>query len=107
MALYAFSPDVGDGGRLRCLYGKVDTTISCVCTCSVGSTQCSECVVYGPGTMATICVLLLLVSNLCFQVNVVFLTLVLWVIYKTKKCQQSVKKSITGEKMGSNFAVVK
>ena len=24
--------DVGDGGRLRCLHGKVDTTISCMCT---------------------------------------------------------------------------
>ena len=23
--------DVGDGGRLKCLHGKVDTTISCVC----------------------------------------------------------------------------
>ena len=22
--------DVGDGGRLRCLHGKVDTTISCM-----------------------------------------------------------------------------
>ena len=46
--------DVGDGGRLRCLHGKVDTTISCMCTCSVGSTQCSGCVVYGLGTMAAI-----------------------------------------------------
>ena len=46
--------DVGDGGRLRCLYGKVDTTISCMCTCSVGSAQCSGCVVYGPGAMAAI-----------------------------------------------------
>ena len=24
--------DVADGDRLRCLHGKVDTTISCVCT---------------------------------------------------------------------------
>ena len=23
--------DVGEGGRLRCLHSKVDTTISCVC----------------------------------------------------------------------------
>ena len=92
---------------MRCLHGKVDSTISCVCTCSVGSAQCSGCVVYGLGAMAAICMLLLLVSNLHFQVNVVFLTLVLRVIYKTKKHQQSIKKSITGEKMGSNFAVVK
>ena len=27
---------VGDGGRLRCLHGKVDITITC--TCIVGST---------------------------------------------------------------------
>ena len=46
--------DVGDGGRLRCLHGKVDTTISRVCTCTVGSAQCSGCVVYGPSTMAAI-----------------------------------------------------
>ena len=46
--------DVGGGGRLRCLHGKVDTTISCMCTCSVGSAQCSGCVVYGPGAMAAI-----------------------------------------------------
>ena len=46
--------DVGDGDRLRCLHGKVDTTISCLCTCSVGSAQCSGCVVYGPGAMAAI-----------------------------------------------------
>ena len=45
---------VWDGGRLRCLHGKVDTTISCMCTCSVGSAQCSGCVVYGPGAMAAI-----------------------------------------------------
>ena len=51
---------VGGGGRLRCLHGKVDTTISCMCTCSVGSAQCSGCVVYGPGAMAAIWVLLLL-----------------------------------------------
>ena len=29
--------DVEDSGRLRCLHGKVDTTILCMCTCSVGS----------------------------------------------------------------------
>ena len=46
--------DVGDGDRLRCLHGKVDTTISCMCTCSVGSAQCSGCVVYGPGALAAI-----------------------------------------------------
>ena len=44
--------DVGDDGRLRCLHGKVDTTISCMCTCIAASTQCSRCVVYGSGTMA-------------------------------------------------------
>ena len=33
---------------------KVDTIISCMCTCSVGSAQCSGCVVYGPGAMAAI-----------------------------------------------------
>ena len=31
-----------------------------MCTCSVGSAQCSGCVVYGPGAMAAIWVLLLL-----------------------------------------------
>ena len=30
--------DVWDSGRLKCLHGDVDTTISCMCTCSVGST---------------------------------------------------------------------
>ena len=46
---------VGDGGRmLMCLHGKVDTAISCVCTCTVGSAQCSGCVVYGPSAMAAI-----------------------------------------------------
>ena len=50
---------------MRCLHGKVDSTISCVCTCSVGSAQCSAgCVVYGPGYMAAICVLLFLLRNL-------------------------------------------
>ena len=33
--------DVGDGDRLTCLHGEVDTTISCMCTCTVGSAQCS------------------------------------------------------------------
>ena len=46
--------DVGDGGRLRCRHGQVDTTISCMCTCGVGSTQCSGCVLYDPGAMAAI-----------------------------------------------------
>ena len=32
------------------LHGKVDTTILCMCTCSVGSTQCPGCVVYGAMT---------------------------------------------------------
>ena len=45
---------VGDGGRLRCLHVEVDTTISCICTCSVGSAKCFGCVVYGPGAMAAI-----------------------------------------------------
>ena len=44
--------DVGDGGKLRCLHGKVNTTISCMCTCSVVFAQCSGCVVYGLGAMA-------------------------------------------------------
>ena len=43
--------DVGGSGRLMCLHGKVDTTILCMCTCSVGSAQCFGCVVYGPGAM--------------------------------------------------------
>ena len=30
----------------------VGTTISFVCTCTVGSTQCSRCIVYGPSAMA-------------------------------------------------------
>ena len=46
--------DVGDGGRLRCLHGKLDPTISSLCTYSVGSVQCSGCVVYGPCAMAAI-----------------------------------------------------
>ena len=46
--------DVGDCGRLRCVHGNVDTTISCVCTCIVGSAQCSGCVVYGTNDMAAI-----------------------------------------------------
>ena len=41
--------DVGDSGRLRCLHGKVDSTIS---SCTIGSTQCCGCVVYGPSAMA-------------------------------------------------------
>ena len=47
--------DAGDGGRLRCLHGKVYTTISCImCTCIVGSAQCSGCMIYCTGAMATI-----------------------------------------------------
>ena len=46
--------DVGDSDRLRFLHGKVDTTISCICTCSVGSAQYSGWVVYSPGAMAAI-----------------------------------------------------
>ena len=34
----------GDGGRLRCLHGKVD-----VCTCIVGPAECFGCVIYGCG----------------------------------------------------------
>ena len=50
----------GGGGRLRCLHSKVDTTISCVCTCTVDSAQCSGCMVYGPNrTMAAISLLLM------------------------------------------------
>ena len=45
--------DVGDGGRLRCLHGKADTTISCVCT-SVGSTQFSGCMIYRLSTLAAV-----------------------------------------------------
>ena len=44
--------DVGDSGRLRCLHGKVDTTISCMCTCTIGSAQCSGCLVYDLSAMA-------------------------------------------------------
>ena len=39
-------------GRLSCLNDKVNTTISSMCTCTVGSTQCSGCVVYDSGAMA-------------------------------------------------------
>ena len=46
--------EVGDGGKSRCLHGKVDTTISCMCTCIVGSAQCSGCMIYCPGAMASI-----------------------------------------------------
>ena len=46
--------DVWDSGRLRCLHGKINTTILCMCTCSVGSAQCSGCVVYGPDAISTI-----------------------------------------------------
>ena len=41
-------------GVERCLHGKADTTISCVCTCIVGYTQCCGCVVYGPSAMASV-----------------------------------------------------
>ena len=44
--------DVGDGGRLSSLHGKVDTTISCMC--SFDSVQCSRCMVYGLGATAAI-----------------------------------------------------
>ena len=46
--------DVGDGGRLRCLHGKADTNLSCVCTCTDESPQCSGCVVYDLSAMAAI-----------------------------------------------------
>ena len=46
--------DVEDCGRLRCLHGKVNTTISYICTCSFGSAQCSGYMLYGPGAMAAI-----------------------------------------------------
>ena len=46
--------DVGDSGRLRGLHGKADTTISCMCTCGVGSAQCFGCMVYGPGAITAI-----------------------------------------------------
>ena len=45
---------MGTSGGLRCLHGKVDTTISCMDTCIVGSTQCSGCVVYDPVAIAAI-----------------------------------------------------
>ena len=38
--------------RLRCLHGKISNRILCVCTCTVGSSQCSRCVVYSPGAVA-------------------------------------------------------
>ena len=46
------SGELGDGCRLKCLHGKAENTMSCISTCVVGSTQCSGCVVYGPGAMA-------------------------------------------------------
>ena len=46
--------DVVDGSGLRCLHGKVNTTISCMCTCNFDSIQCFGCVVYGPGAITTI-----------------------------------------------------
>ena len=46
--------DVGDSGKLRCLHGKVDTTISYLYTCTVGSAQRSGCMVYGPSAMSAI-----------------------------------------------------
>ena len=36
----------------------VDTTISCMCTCSVGPAHCSGCVVYGSGAMAAIIIIM-------------------------------------------------
>ena len=42
-------------GRWGSLHGKVDATSSYnMCTCSVGSAQCSVCVVNCPGAMAAI-----------------------------------------------------
>ena len=47
--------DVGDSGRLRCIcMVKVDTTISCMYACIVGSAQCFGCVIFGPGAMVAI-----------------------------------------------------
>ena len=58
--------DVGDGGRFRCLQG-----ISCIHT--VGSAQCSRCVVYGLSALAAIhnayCII---VHNLVSQFAIVF-----------------------------------
>ena len=54
LLLFKTLGDVGDGSRLGCLHGKVDTTISCMCTCSVGSAQGYGCMVYGSGAMAAI-----------------------------------------------------
>ena len=45
---------VRNGGRLRRLHGKADTTISRVCTCTVSSAQCSGSVVYGHSAMAAV-----------------------------------------------------
>ena len=44
--------DVGDGGRY--LQGKAHTNISCICTCTLGCTNCSGCVVYDPSATAAI-----------------------------------------------------
>ena len=46
--------DVGDSGRLRCLHGKVDTPFHVCVHVAFSPAQCSGCVVYGPGAMATI-----------------------------------------------------
>ena len=45
---------LGNWGMLGwwCLQDKVDTTISCTCTYTVGSAQCFECVVYWPIAIA-------------------------------------------------------
>ena len=36
---------------LKYLYDKADTTISFVFACTIGSAQCSGCVVYDPGAI--------------------------------------------------------
>ena len=50
---------LGNWGMLETVVGlslqdKADTTISSVCTCTVGSTQCSGCMVYSPSAMTAV-----------------------------------------------------
>ena len=55
LKIHLVTEDVGDGSRcrLRCLHGKVDTIISCVCMYS-WLRGCSGYVVNGPSVMAAI-----------------------------------------------------
>ena len=49
----SFTPgDIGEGGRLRCIHGKVYTPLFQVSMCTIGSTRCYG-LVYDPSIMAT------------------------------------------------------